>query len=83
MTDDILRRINTGGMISGTFVDRGKPETVGKGKGKPDRFAKDCIDSPEDIARCLSCPKPRCTDCIRTYGYKPKKRPAKGKTTEV
>lgn len=75
MTDDILRRIDTGGAISGSLIGKGKP--------KPNRFAKDCIDSPEDIARCLSCPKPRCTDCIRTYGYKPKKRPAKSKTTEV
>lgn len=80
MTDDILRRINTGGMISGTLC--GSPKKA-HDKDKPDRFAGGCIDSPEDIARCLSCPKPRCTDCIRTYGYKPKKRPAKGKTTEV
>lgn len=83
MTDDILHRINTNGTISGSLIGKGKPETVIRGKSEPDRFAKDCIDSPEDIARCLSCPKPICTDCIRTRGYKLKKRPAKGKTTEV
>lgn len=72
MTDDILRRINTGGMISGSFIGRGEPETVGKAGDKADRFAKDCIDSPEDIARCLSCPKPICTNCVARGGHKPK-----------
>ena len=83
MTDDFLRRISTGGMISGSLIGRGEPETIAGGKDEPDRFAKDCIDSPEDIARCLSCPKPRCTDCIRRGRNKPKKRRTKGKTTEV
>ena len=33
------------------------------------------IDSPEEIAQCLNCERPRCTDCFREGGRKMQRVP--------